>query len=236
MKKTVIANGLSDTAKTKLKQQGTDVIETAPNSAVCEKISLHADVSFLFDGENTLFIASEMAEYKEMFRNVVSDVIIIPEKLGKEYPRDVLLNCVILGRKLICNVDTVSPTVLKYFTEKGFSVVNVKQGYTKCSVLPVSYNAIITDDPSIAKACTSHGIDVLTVLKGSVILDGFDYGFIGGASGRISEDTVAFCGNIDSHPDSDKIKRFLDKYGLKPLSLDDNGLYDIGSIIPLYGG
>lgn len=235
MKKTVIANGLSEKALDNLKKQGIEVIVTAPNHAVDKRISSHADVSFLYDGEGTLFIASEMAEYKNIFTGIVS-VVIIPEKLGNEYPRDVLLNCVILGRKLVCNVDTVSPTVLKYFTEKEFLIINVKQGYTKCSVLPVSDNAFITDDPSIAAACSSAGVDVLTVSKGCVKLDGFDYGFIGGASGKISDDTVAFCGDINTHPDSDEIIKFLEKYGLTPLSLDNNQLYDIGSIIPLYGG
>ncbi len=236
MKRTVIANGLTGTALQNLKKQGICVIETTQNPAVDEKISFHADISFFFDGEDTLFVASEMGEYEDLFGKFVSRVIVIPEKLGKDYPRDVLLNCVLLGKKLICNVDTVSPTVLKYFTEKGFFIINVKQGYTKCSVLPVSDNAIITDDLSIANACISAGIDVLAVSKGSVRLRGFDYGFLGGATGRISENTVAFCGDIDYHPDCDKIKKFLEKYGLCPMSLDKNQLYDIGSIIPLYGG
>ena len=77
---------------------------------------------------------------------------------------------------------------------------------------------------------------MLTVSKGAVKLAGYSYGFIGGASGKISSDTVAFCGDIDTHPDSDAIRAFLSKYGIKALSLDDNSLYDIGSIIPLYGG
>ena len=236
MKKTVIANGLSETAREKLIKQEIAVIETARNPAVDEKISFHADISFLFDGTDTLFISSEMAQYENLFRNIVPRVIVIPENLGDSYPYDVLLNCVVLGRKLICNVDTVSPTVLKYFSEKDYFVINVRQGYAKCSVLPVSDNAIITDDPSIAKAGVIHGIDVLTVSKGSVSLDGFDYGFIGGASGRIDDRTVAFCGDISMHPDYDEIRQFIGKYGISALSLDDNRPYDIGSIIPLYGG
>ena len=236
MKKFVIANGLSETAFHNIINLGIDVIKTDVNFAVNEHISFHADISFFFDGEDTLFIASEMTEYENMLKDIVTFVKVIPEKLGKEYPSDVLLNCAVTGRNLICNVDTVSPTVLKYLKDKGFSIISVKQGYTKCSVLPVSYNAIITDDPSIAKACVNAGIDVLSVSKGSVTLQGFDYGFIGGASGKISRDTIAFCGNIDTHTDAAKIKEFLNKYSMKYLSLDDNKLYDIGSIIPLYGG
>lgn len=236
MKRTVIANGLSQTALMTLKKQGIDVVTTKNNSSVDDKISFHADLSFFYDGYDTLFIASEMKEYKDFFSNYVPHVIVIPEKYGKKYPNDVLLNCVTIGRNLICNIDTVSETVLNCLKEKGFAVINVKQGYTKCSVLPVSDSAIITDDPSIADLCCLAGIDVLLVSKGSVRLDGFDYGFIGGASGRISADMIAFCGDLTSHSDSSEIIEFLDKYGLKYLSLDTNQLYDIGSIIPLYGG
>lgn len=236
MKRAVIANGLSEKATECLKQFGIDVVETKANIAVNENISFHGDISFLYDGYDTLFIASEMAEYKDIFSSFVSEIIVIPERLGCDYPSDVLLNCVTVGRKLVCNVDTVSPTVLKYFTEMGYDVINVNQGYTKCSVLPVSDNAIITDDPSIAKACVLHCVDVLTVSKGAVKLAGYSYGFIGGASGKIFPDTVAFCGDIDTHPDSASIRAFLSKYGINALSLDNNRLYDIGSIIPLYGG
>lgn len=236
MNKTVIANGLSENATANLRKYGFDVITTYRNTSVNENIAFHSDISFLFDGEDTLFIASEMSEYENLMKDIVPCVIIIPEKIGKEYPHDVLLNCVPLGRKLICNIDTVSPTVLKYFKNKEYKFINVKQGYTKCSVLPVTDNAIITDDLSIATACENEGLDVLLLSKGSIKLNGFDYGFIGGASGRISRDTIAFCGNIDTHTDAAKIKEFLNKYSMKYLSLDDNKLYDIGSIIPLFGG
>lgn len=236
MKKVVIANGLSEKAFNNLHKAGIEIITASDNKSVSKFISFHADISFFFDGEDTLFIASEMKEYENLFKELVPFVKIIPEKLGKDYPADVLLNCAVVGRNLICNIDTISPTVLKYLKEKGFCIINVKQGYTKCSVLPVSDHALITDDPSIAKECIKAGIDVLSVSKGSVALKGFDYGFIGGSSGRISRDTVAFCGDIDTHFDAAKIKEFLYKHSVKCLSLDDNNLYDIGSIIPLYGG
>ncbi len=236
MKRCVLANGLSKTAMNNLEKHGIEVLGFKCNNSVNEHISFHADISFFFDGEDTLFIASEMTEYENLFKELVPFVKVIPEKLGNDYPSDVLLNCAVVGRNLICNVDTVSQTVLKYLKEKGFSVINVKQGYSKCSVVPVSDNALITDDPSIEKECKKAGIDVLCVSKGSVVLKGFDYGFIGGASGRISCDTVAFCGDIDTHTDAAMIKEFLQEHFMKYLSLDDNKLYDIGSIIPLYGG
>jgi hypothetical protein len=66
--------------------------------------------------------------------------------------------------------------------KKNFNIIDVKQGYTKCSVLPVSNNAFITDDISIYNQCVSFGIDVLYVGKGDVSLPGYNYGFIGGCA------------------------------------------------------
>jgi hypothetical protein len=94
----------------------------------------------------------------------------------------------------------------------------------------VGDNAIITADPSIAKAVKEKGIDVLSVSPLGVRLDGYDYGFIGGASGT-DEENVYFCGNIDLHPDSERIKAFCRKHGKNAVSLSDEPLYDYGTLI-----
>ena len=236
MRRTVIAKGLSDDAVEVLSSIGTDVLEFDLNPAVDSRICHHADLSFLFDGKNTLFVAKEMEAYSDILKEYVEEIIVIPDSLGNKYPDDVKLNCVVIGNTLICNIDTVAETVLKYFKRKNYCIINVKQGYTKCSVLPVTDNAIITDDPSIAQTCLENGFDVLKISKGSVQLNGYSYGFIGGASGKISSDKIVFCGNPDSHCDAPAIKQFLNKYKSDYVSLDNKQLYDIGGIIPIYGG
>jgi hypothetical protein len=61
-------------------------------------------------------------------------------------------------------------------------------------------------------------------------LKGLDYGFIGGASGLISPNLLAFAGDITAHPDFDKIEKFLFKNGINIKILDDGPLMDIGTI------
>lgn len=112
-------------------------------------------------------------------------------------------------------------------------IIDVKQGYTKCSLCPVRENAVITDDSGIEKVLLNNGYDVLKVSKGSVRLHGFDYGFIGGCSAMISRDILLFFGNFEMHSDKDRIKVFLQNYGITPQSLNGDVLTDIGSIIPL---
>lgn len=69
--------------------------------------------------------------------------------------------------------------------------------------------------------------------KGQIKLSGYSYGFIGGCCGFIDKSTLVFTGKIDSHTDSKKIKKFLDKYNVNALELTKNCLTDIGGIIPI---
>lgn len=234
MKKTVIASKISEVATDYLKNAGVEVLSFPDNPNVDKRVAHHSDLSFFFDGNDTLFVAKEMSEYADLLKSYCQNVVVIKKELGKEYPKDVLLNCVCVGRNFICNSETVSDEVFDKMKNSGYNIVDVKQGYTKCSVVPVSDNAILTDDESIYAECVKSGIDVLKVSKGSVILHGFDYGFIGGATGKISEREIIFNGDITKHPDYNEIDLFLKKYGINAISFNGK-LEDIGSII-LIGG
>ena len=233
MSRYVLASGLSPSATEKLESVGIEIIGFHDNESVGVNVRNHADLSFLDCNDGTVFIASEMYEYKEIIENLGYAVRVLENKLGEKYPSDVPLNCVVLGKYLICNVDTVSSTVLQYFRNKGAVVINVKQGYTKCSVIPVSDNALITDDSSIAEGCRMCGLDVLLVSKGSVRLDGFEYGFIGGTAGKLNDTEIIFNGDLTTHRDCEKITEFLSEHGVNAFSLALGQLCDIGSIIVL---
>lgn len=233
MKKFVFASGLKPNAEEKLRMSGIEVIAFKNNESVGCEVQNHADLSFLDCNDGTLFIAYEMSCYRDFLENLGYKVRVLNHKLGEKYPYDVPLNCLVSGENLICNVDTVSSDVLEYFRKKNFNIIHVNQGYTKCSVLPVKDRVIITDDDAVGRKCRDNGFDVLTVSKGSVLLDGFDYGFIGGAAGKISDTQIVFNGDVKSHADGERIIEFLKKHDMQAVSLSDGPLYDIGSIINL---
>ena len=108
-------------------------------------------------------------------------------------------------------------------------MINVKQGYSKCSIVIVDEDSIITYDNGIANACEHAGMNVLRIRPGYVALAGYKTGFIGGASGRVG-DTIVFCGDISAHPDSTAITEFIQERGLNIKSFSFP-LTDIGSII-----
>lgn len=156
--------------------------------------------------------------------------VIVKNHLLPEYPFDVLLNAQVLSNHLICNTNTIASEVKEIAYEQGKSIIHVNQGYTSCSVCTVSDNAIITEDKSVYEACKNE-FHVLLITKGEVELLGYDCGFIGGASVTV-DDTIYFFGNIEAHPDYEKISSFVSLYNKKAVSLSkDKKLSDIGSII-----
>ena len=112
-------------------------------------------------------------------------------------------------------------------------MINVKQGYCKCSICIVDDNSIITSDEGIYKEVIKYGIDCLLIQKGHIDLFELDYGFIGGCSGLISDKTLMFFGDIKKHPDYNKINTFVSSKNKTIISLSDENLLDLGSLIPL---
>ncbi len=115
----------------------------------------------------------------------------------------------------------------------GLTIIPVKQGYTKCSICIADENSIITDDESIFKSAQNYFDDILLISKGSVRLKEMNYGFIGGCTGKIDKNKIAFNGRIESHDDHNLIIDFLDRHNITAVELLNDRLTDIGSIIPV---
>ncbi|MBP5166071.1 MAG: hypothetical protein ILP09_02280 [Oscillospiraceae bacterium] len=115
----------------------------------------------------------------------------------------------------------------------GRKIINVKQGYAKCSVCVIDEKHIISDDPGIYSACEKNGIECLYVRKGGILLDGFDHGFIGGSCFKANKNIVAFTGSLKKHPDEYIIMKYLEKLGIETVFLTNEPCFDVGSIIPL---
>ncbi len=199
--------------KNLLKRSGFAVSEVSPAPTVTTPVAAHPDINMC-----RLGISSD------------ADVVkALPEELGSAYPEDIPFNAACTGRYFIHDLKHTAPRLLEAAQLAGMTMINVRQGYTKCSCVIVDEDSIISYDRGITAQCEKAGMNVLLVRPGGIILEGYDTGFIGGASGRI-DDAVVFCGDIDSHPDGVQIREFIKKRGLKVLDFDFP-LTDIGSIV-----
>lgn len=169
----------------------------------------------------------------ENFKNLlVSKGIFFQEtasSLNSTYPENIILNSLILKNHFIHNLSYTDSVLLK--TQNSKKLINVKQGYTKCSCLPINENAIITSDVGIYKKLTDNGFDMLLLPPGDIELPGLAYGFIGGTGGMINKNTLALFGNLANYKYGNEVLEFLNKYNVKPIFLKDGKLTDRGSLL-----
>lgn len=196
-------------------------------------VSSHADMLCHHLGDKDILLSNCSKDVQSELINLGFNSKIISKELSENYPNDIALNSARVGKKLICNFNYTASEILDYCNNNNIEIINVPQGYAKCSICVVNENAIITEDTSVKLICEQKGIDVLLVQKGYVSLPGFEYGFIGGCSALISANELAFFGNLEMHPDYKNIKGFLNNYNIFPISISKNKLTDIGGIIPL---
>lgn len=207
-----------------------DVIPTLPNKSLRTNEQYHADMQLLVINK-TAFVSESIIELYDILKGYF-DELIVCEKGKESYPDNVFLNAAFIDNKLYCKVKSLSIKVKEYCESQGIELVNVNQGYTKCSTLIVNDKAIITADPTIHKAAKTNGVKSLLITPGFIKLDGADYGFIGGSSGKVG-DTVIFFGNILRHPDCDKIIDFLKCENTHYCCISEDVMNDIGGLVEL---
>ncbi len=139
-----------------------------------------------------------------------------------DYPHDIAYNVLVYKNFAFCKEEHTDPVVKEELTKRNIKIVNVNQGYSKCSAA-VCDEGIITADKSIFSAAKASGIKTLMITPGHVEITGYEYGFIGGASGAIDGE-LNFFGDLSKHPDFKKINEFC-----KSKYFDGFPLTDIGT-------
>lgn len=224
--------------KNRVEELGINVISTNVIKEFLPFEQKHADMQFLPINNNTALIlenATKLREnLKKYYKNIVTCKISNINKTNKyiKYPYNIALNFTILNNKIIGKEKFFNEEIKKV-TKNNFKILNTNQGYSKCSTAIVDNNSIITSDPSIYKVAINNKIDALKIKEGYINLPGVNHGFIGGCTGKLNKDLLAFTGNIKLHPDYCNIKDFCRNYNIYTYSLSHFNLLDIGGIIPI---
>ena len=220
--------------KKRLMERKNQVIQLPPHPTLPTPVASHPDM-LLFFTEEAIYCEKSYAQIAKDELACLSATLsiklrYITEELGNYYPFDVKLNAAPVGSRLFCHP---LHTAEELRNHPAYNVVPVRQGYAKCSVLPVGDSALITEDPSIARAARKNQTDVLQVRHGAVGLNEYSTGFLGGSAsfapfGNIQE--ILFCGSLDSHPDAESIRSFCEARGFETVSLSEEPLYDVGTM------
>ncbi len=198
---------------------------TLPHAA--SPVCCHPDMSILRVGDTWICEKSAFSYYQKLLpdTNLIQGETVV----FSHYPKDIAYNVLISGKTAAANFLYTDSAVKETLEKQGYELLNVRQGYAKCASV-VFKNAVITADTSIIKAISKKDIDVLFVSQGGVRLDGYEYGFLGGASG-FAFGKLLFFGDITKHKDYEKIKAFTEKHEITIDYIENFPLTDVGTII-----
>jgi hypothetical protein len=219
-----------------LDKLGIESLPMPDNPYLDRRLSAHVDLSVFHAGEESVFLAPFLrgSAFAELLMRYGARIQIPDCSQGECYPQDAQFNLCMLGEHIIYNKKTSARGIVDFLTNKScFKLVSCRQGYSRCTVCVVDSQSIITADRGIALRAREVGLDVLLIQPGYIRLDGYAYGFIGGASFKIASDKMAFTGRLTGHPDQNRILCFLTSHGAEPVYLTQYPAFDIGSAVPI---
>lgn len=224
-----------------IKNQGYDVVYIPENKRVYDEVSSHTDISCT-KIKGKVIIEPRLNSYLK--RNNLKGVICGNKNVCGKYPYDVLYNVCVIGNVAIHNFKFTDKAVLKYIKKNKLKCVNVKQGYTNCSIAKIGEKACITSNSQIARKLVSSGIDVLLIdtenekniklLKNNGTYSNM-HGFIGGCMTNIENKIILF-GDYKKLIDGDKIKKFVESYGYEFVWFVGEDLIDYGGAVVVKRG
>lgn len=232
MKNVLVDFRISEIEKENLYKLAFITLEVPPSTLLYEAVCGHPDMLLhILDNKNIVVHKDMPLLFIDKLKNMNYNIILSNRHLKCAYPFDIGLNALNLDKVFLHNLKYTDSNLKKFIKNK--ILLNIKQGYTKCSAAVVSKTAIMTSDTGIYECLISEGIDVLYLPPGNIELPGLSYGFIGGCCGLLEEGCLAFYGDLDNYSYKNEVLRFLVKHDVKPVSLGKGNLIDRGSMFTL---
>lgn len=232
MRNLIVDYRIDDKEINSLKKLKYNVLLCPPSSMLQSAICGHPDMLLNVIDKRSILVHKDMdLNFINILSKLGYKVNLSKNSLSYSYPQDIILNAVNLENVFVHKLKYTDPELENAVSKK--QLINVKQGYTKCSTAVISKNAIITSDRTIEKSLREANFDVLWVPAGDILLPGFDYGFIGGCCGVLEEGLLGFYGNLKYYAYGDKIMEFLKKHHVEAVFLRDGKLIDRGTLISI---
>lgn len=225
-----------------------------------------ADLDAVLDTSRPMHVDPRLATHPDIYMcqlglwNEAGIFVGDADKLGSEYPDDIIYNAVCTRDFVFHLVEKTDPELMdaivtwrhglgcdaSYADSDGnlheeTKVIGIRQGYARCTCLPVSNDSFILSDRGVARALESQGASVLLIEDGHIKLRGFEHGFIGGTAGNIyvnlegsaEQKAIVFNGDLSVHPDFHRITAFIKSRNILPVWFESYALEDIGSILAI---
>lgn len=221
----------------RLSLHGFRVIPLPRHPALSEAVCSHTDMLMTRIGDEIITTAeyaetaeTEISELWNLTRGRGIRIKCIGEALSATYPLDCRLNALRIGGCIYLKESSACRYLIEKAQKEGLGIVNVKQGYSACTVLKLSETSCITADRGMARALCDHGINVTPIEQGHIELPPHEYGFIGGCGG-VCDGKLYLMGDPTTHPSYDMIREACEREGLTIVSLCGGRLRDVGGIL-----
>ena len=222
----IVDKRIPQKAKESLSHYG-KVISFETKGITYDAISCHPDI-FFCKPENQLIIAPNLPDnYKNILSENSIQYIEGELRVGNKYPESVRYNVVVTEKLFIHNLKYTDPVILGQ--TNNLESININQGYSRCSLLPLKNNHFITSDTAIYKTLKEKRIDILYSNPSGIILPGFKHGFVGGAFG-VFGNKIFVIGSLKKYDEGDKVNQYLIRLGYQIIELYNGPLFDGGSI------
>ena len=237
MKYLLIDERMRDVEKQTLKNLGYELIEIKKSTNVYPEISSHVDI-FACKVKDKIII--EKSAYKMLKNKLNNDenILISGETMNSyDYPNDIKYNVCIVGNKAIHNFKHTDSKITQELEKNNFERINVKQGYSNCSIAVIDEKSIILSDRGLYKNLKNSGLDILFldyIPNIKLLNENGEYsqknGFIGGAISRIGDNIVVF-GDLDKLDYYCNIRNFIESRNLKIIDFEGLDVIDYGGVI-----
>lgn len=230
----VIDERMRSIEKETLKCLGYELIEIKKSTNVYPEISSHVDI-FACKVKDKIVVEKHIYDIlKNKFKR---KIIKGDSTVQNVYPNDINYNVCIVGNRAIHNFKYTDSKIISELNKNNFELINVKQGYSNCSIAVIDENSIILSDKGLYNSLENTGIDMLFldyIPNIKLLNENGEYsrknGFIGGAISRIGDNIIVF-GDLDKIDYDGKIKGFIKKRNLNIIDFKRLDVIDYGGVI-----
>ncbi len=237
MRYLLIDERMRDIEKQTLKRLGYNLIEVKKNNKIYPEISSHVDI-FACKIENKIIVEKYL--YNTLKKELKEDTIILGDSVVKaSYPNDIAYNVCTFGKKAIHNFKYTDSQIINELKNKEFELIDVKQGYSNCSIVVIDENSVIINDRGLYQTLKNKGLDILFldyVPDIKLYNENGTYsqmnGFMGGAISRIGENIIVF-GDLNKIDYEGQIRDFITKKNLKIIEFIGADVVDYGGVVEI---
>ena len=217
---------LPDEASANLQKHG-ECLSFYTENITYEAIAGHPDIFICPVDEKVIIAPNIPAVYMDFFLRRKIAFITGKTIVGNRKQNTTSYNAVITDKYVIHNSKFTDISILEETKSKNF--IDVKQGFARCSLMPLKDNNFLVSDKGIVKKLQEKGLNCYYFSPEEIILPGFPYGFIGGCMGAY-QNKIFIIGSLKYHSDGDKTERLLKRLNYEIVELYDGKLFDGGSL------